>query len=82
MGVTTRDLLDHLIDRYGKITLADLKDNKLRINEPIDPSVSLKKYFKLIDDCVQFDYDGNTLYSPKQILQTTLLSILSTGIYG
>ena len=28
LGVTTRDLLDHLIDQDGKITPADLKTNK------------------------------------------------------
>ena len=27
MGVTTQDLLDHLMDRYGNITVADLKAN-------------------------------------------------------
>ena len=32
IGVTTRDLLDHLMDRYGKITAADLKSNEARIN--------------------------------------------------
>ena len=36
LGVTTRDLLDHLIDQYGKITTADLEANKSRMNEPID----------------------------------------------
>ena len=36
MGVTTRDLLDHLMDRYGNITAADLKANEARINEALD----------------------------------------------
>jgi hypothetical protein len=36
LGVTTHDLLDHLLDRYGKITPADIEDCKRRINEPID----------------------------------------------
>ena len=33
IGVTTRDLLYHLMDRYGNITAADIKANKARINE-------------------------------------------------
>ena len=32
MGVTTRDLLDHLMYRYGNITAANLKTNEARIN--------------------------------------------------
>ena len=37
MGVTTRDLLDHLMDRYGNITAADLKANKAHINKALGP---------------------------------------------
>ena len=31
MGVTKRDLLDHLMDRYSNITAANLKANEARI---------------------------------------------------
>ena len=31
MGVTTRDLIDHLMDRYSNITAANLKANEARI---------------------------------------------------
>ena len=33
MGVKTCDLLDHMMDRYGNITAADLKSNEPRINK-------------------------------------------------
>ena len=36
LGVTTRDLPDHLIDWYGKITAANHEANKIRMNDPID----------------------------------------------
>ena len=32
LGITARDLLHHLIDRYGKITPADIKEYKKQIN--------------------------------------------------
>ena len=41
LGVTTRDLLDHLIDRYGKITTADLEVNKACMNEPVNPTQTM-----------------------------------------
>ncbi len=36
LGVTTRDLIDHLLDRYGKITPANIEACKKRMNEPLD----------------------------------------------
>ena len=78
----TRGLLNHLMNRYRKITPTDLKDKKLQMNDPIDPSSPLEKHFESIKDCVQFTDDGNTPYTPKKILQTALLAILTTGIYG
>ena len=30
LGITARDLLDHLLDRYGKITPADVEECKNR----------------------------------------------------
>ena len=41
MSVTTRYILYDLMDRYGNIMPDNLKENKLRINYPIDPSVTL-----------------------------------------
>ena len=38
LGVTTRDLLDHLLQRYSNITAADLQANKDAMDEPIDTS--------------------------------------------
>ena len=36
LGITARDLLDHILDRYGKITPADVEECKKQMNEPID----------------------------------------------
>ena len=60
MGVTTRDLLDHLMDRYGNITAADLKANEARINVALDNSIPFDVFFQRIDDAVQYDDDGKT----------------------
>ena len=45
MGVTTRDLLDHIMDQYRNITAADLKANKARINEALDNSHPIHVFF-------------------------------------
>ena len=53
LGISTRDLLDHLLDRYGKITAADIEACKQRMNEPLDATQPIDVYFQKIDDCVQ-----------------------------
>ena len=81
MGITTRDMVDHLLDRYGKITPADLKDNERRMNEPLDGSQPIDIFFKRIDNAVQYADDGNTPYTPQQILQTVFHAVNATGMY-
>ena len=81
MGVTTRDLLDHLIDRYGNIMAADLKTNEARINEALDNSRPIDVFFQRINDAVQYADDGKNPFTAKQILQTAFHSVNATGLY-
>ena len=46
MQLTAKDILDWLVQRYGKISAADLQDNKTRFNEPMDTSQPVSVYFK------------------------------------
>ena len=36
LGITTRDLIDHLLDRYDKITPVNIEECKVQMNKPID----------------------------------------------
>ena len=81
LGVTTRDLLDHLLERYGNITAADLQANKDAMDEPIDVSLPIDAYFKRIEDCIQLAGDANTPFSNQQVLQTTYFAVQATGLY-
>jgi hypothetical protein len=53
LGVTTRDLLDHLLGRYGKITPANIKDCKRRMNAPIHSTQPIDIFFQRVDECIQ-----------------------------
>ena len=81
MGVTTQDILDHLMDRYGNITASDLKANKARINEALANSRPIDVFFQRIDDAVQYADDGENPFTAKQILQTEFHSVNATGLY-
>jgi hypothetical protein len=82
MGVSTRDLFDHLLDRYGKITPADIAECKRRINEALDSTHPIDIYFQTIDECIQYAADGQVAFTPDQILQTAYHTISTSGFYN
>ena len=81
MGVTTRDLLDPLMDRYGNITSADLKANEPCINEALNISRPIDVFFQCINDALQYDDDEKKPFTAKQILQTAFHSLNATSLY-
>jgi hypothetical protein len=81
LGISTRDLLDHLLDRYGKITSADITKCRQRMEEPLDTTEPIDVYFQKIDDCVQYAADGRVAFTADQILQTGYNAISTSGFY-
>ena len=82
MGVSTRDLFDHLLDRYGKITPANIEECKKRMNEALDSTQPIDIYFQKIDECIQYAADGHVAFTPDQILQTAYHAISTSGYYN
>ena len=72
MGVTTCDILDHLMDRYSNITAADLKPNEARINKVLYHSRPIDIFSQRIDDSVQYADDEKTIYG-----KTNLANVIS-----
>ena len=79
LGITARDLLDHLLDWYGKVIPTDVKECKEQMNEPIKATQPIDIYFKIIDDTVQYADDGNVALTTEQILQTAYHAVSTTG---
>eukprot|EP00957_Ditylum_brightwellii_P121459 9263301-Ditylum_brightwellii.AAC.1 len=46
LGVPLRDVLDHLMDQYGQIKPANLVENGLNYNKPIDISQPIDAYLQ------------------------------------
>jgi hypothetical protein len=82
LGVTPRDLLDHLLERYGKITASDIANCRTRMEAPMDTTRPIDIYFQAIDDCVQFATDGQVPFTATQIVQTAYHAISKSGIYN
>eukprot|EP00957_Ditylum_brightwellii_P203711 15335889-Ditylum_brightwellii.AAC.1 len=79
LGVTARDVLNHLMDRYGQIKPSNLVANGENHNKPMDISQPIDAYFACIDDCIQYASDGKMPYTSKQILTTALHAMQRTG---
>jgi len=77
LAVTARDIMNHLLQRYGKITASDLMASKRKMGEIFDPLVSIDLYFKRIDECVQFATEAEKA----QILQMAYYVISSSNLY-
>jgi hypothetical protein len=58
MGVTPRDHIDHLLERYGRITASNIVNCRTKMEAPMDPTQPIDVYFQTINDCVQFATDG------------------------
>lgn len=81
MSVSPRSIIKHLMDRYGRITTADLQQNLIRINEAMDATQPIDISFKKIDDCVQYADAGKTPFTPAQILLIAYNALYSAGIF-
>ena len=82
LGVTTRDVLDHLLDRYGKISPAGLALNDKTFNTEVDTTQPIDVYFRRIEDYVTYSADGGVAISPAQTLNTAYHNISKTGQYN
>ena len=81
LSFTTKEMLKHLLKWYGKISPRDLENNKTKLQEPIDPDLPIKVYFKCVDNCLQYAADAETPCPQKKILQTVYYVISATGLY-
>ena len=81
LGITNRNIIDHLLDRYRKITPANIEACKVRMNEPIDLSQPIDLFFQHINDCVQYASDGQAAFTNGKILQTAYHAVSTSGHY-
>ena len=69
LGVTTRDLLDHLLDWYGKITPANIETCKCRMIEPINSTQPIKLFFNVSMTACSMPMMGKWLSLPNKIFR-------------
>ena len=81
MVVKEIDLVHHIIDRYGKITETDRKENQKIFDEALDTNMPIDKYIEKNDDCIQYADGGKHPYTVSHIINNAYNMVLSTGFY-
>ena len=80
-GVSAKILVDHFMERYGKICVSDLEAYRQALAEPIELDRLINLYFQRLEDGIQFSQDGNTPLTPAHIVHKANHSVKNTGIY-
>ena len=81
LAVTTKDIITHLLRRYGKISAGDINRCNQRMAEPMDPTLPIDMFFKRIDEGIELAADAENPYSEKQVIQMAYYTISATGLY-
>ena len=81
LGVTFHNLLEDMLNIYRNITTTDIKAINQQMNNPIESSLTIDKYFKFIDDCIQYANYGKTPYTAPYVIHNVHHVVLVAGLY-
>ena len=81
MGSFRKDIMNHLMARYMRITAADIEIKKKSLQQPLDTSQPISMLYKAINDIVHYTIEANILFTPAQVIIIVYHAINSSGIY-
>jgi hypothetical protein len=80
-NVTTRQMLTHLYQTYGRLNPVDVQDNDARMKEAYDPNQPIEAFIDQIEDRVTLADAAATAYTPAQIIAIAYNLIFATGMF-
>jgi hypothetical protein len=78
-NISSRDVLDHLLETYGNITAVDLEINFEHMLRAWDPHQPVETLFKQIQDCADYSEAGGFLIGHPQQINVGYAKIFATG---
>jgi hypothetical protein len=78
-NISARDMLDHLFETYGNITVVDLEINFEHMRRAWDPQQPVESLFKQIQDCADYSEAGGVLIGHPQQINVGYANIFATG---
>jgi hypothetical protein len=79
-NVTTRQLIDHLLNTYGNLTPTDLATNDSLFRQAYDPSQPIESLYAQIEDAMDLASAGRTPYSTAQVVANAYSLVFNTGM--
>jgi hypothetical protein len=81
-AISTRQLLDHLYLKYGRISAQDLEVNDKRLKAPYDVNQPIETLFDQISQAIDLADAAGAPYTPAQIINHAYSILLQTVFYG
>ena len=81
MGVTARQMLEHLQRNYGTISTSQYTTNDERFRTPYDPNEPIEDLFERIDDAIEFADKGAIPYTAPQIVKNAYNLLFASGLF-
>ena len=78
-GVSTKNLVDHLMERYGKFWVSDLEACRQALAEPIEVDRPIGVYFQQVEDAIQFAQDRKTPFTPSKMVRRHIIPSTKQG---
>jgi hypothetical protein len=78
-NISARDMLNHLFEIYGNITVVDLEINIEHMRRAWDPQQPVETLFKQIQDCADYSEAGGVPIGPSQGINVGYAKIFATG---
>jgi hypothetical protein len=78
-NISARDMLDHLFETYGNITVVDLEINFEHMRRAWDPQQPVESLFKQIKDFADYSEAGGFLIAHPQQINVGYAQIFATG---
>jgi hypothetical protein len=78
-NISARDMLHHLFETFGNITVEDLEINFKNMCWTCDPQQPVESLFKQIQDCADYSEAGGVLIGHQQQINFRYANIFATG---
>ena len=81
-GISAKDLMYNLMERYRKIRSSELEACRQSLSDHIEAARPIDVYFQQVEDAIQFAQDRKTPFTPAQIVHTEYHTVNKTELYS
>jgi hypothetical protein len=80
-NVTTRQLIQHLLNTYGNITPTELAQNDIKFRTAYEPAQPIEALFSQLEDAMDYADAGGNPYTAAQVVTNAYSIMFSTGLF-